>query len=371
MGLILLNLAPAYAQTLCDNGPAYIPRPVSNAHAITSNMGPRDLTRSTPTNPECSGQSYSPVPGASRNHRGTDYATPCGTKISGPPAGCVKTGPSTIRGYGNVAKFDCGNGIKLQYSHLANNSYNAASNTITTGDSGIGGCHLDYIMTIDGTAVDAQCSTGKPSGLHSYGCRSDIHGKQCPFGTDVDVCDKDNQAKLKEHSDSVFNGGGNQYDVDNGSTAPNSEDSSGETGAVINQGTQGLDGSSSGGTGTSDPLEEEQPDPKEDEPTPPTPSDEYFAKATKPVCDNSTCITRGMIDNAKNKRAKYDELVTYDEFLSADKECKKPIETGVEVYRQAVSAGSGGRIVKYKDAFCSNAGCTYKTDGAGKSGECE
>lgn len=77
-----------------------------------------------------------------------------------------------------------------------------------------------------------------------------------------------------------------------------------------------------------------------------------------------------MIDNANHERAKSDKVDTKKLFLAPEDNCRKPVTTGVEVFRQVVEGGFG-QIVKYKDAFCTNDGCTYITDGAGKSGECK
>jgi len=211
LGLFIFLIGlPAQAQTLCDDNAGFIPRPAPT-FGISSNMGPRNTG----------------IAGASKNHRGTDYNLPgsadCGTQIPGPPAGCVKSGETNSNsGYGNTLKFDCGNGIKIQYAHLQTTDYNPSTNLITVGGSGVGsGCHLDYILTLDGKAVDAQCATGNLREEYSYGGSSTKHGQKCPFAAEVNLCDASVKQKLQEHSDAVFNGSGaNDYEVKDGTTSP-------------------------------------------------------------------------------------------------------------------------------------------------------
>lgn len=349
------------AQTMCDDGQGFIDRPAAG-HGISSNMGPRDTG----------------IPGASKNHKGTDYLTPCGTKIGGPPEGCVNMngGAKTPQngGYGYAAHFDCGNGIKIKYSHLQNaNSYNPASNTITTGNSGVGGCHLDYIIEVNGTVVDAQCATGLVTGDHTYGNSSTKHGKQCPFSGAVNLCDSNVQNELRQHSNDVFNNSGaNNYNVPEGSTqnqgpAENSENT--DTGTqVINQGTQGKDGTG-GVNSNGNPYEvpEETGSPAEEQPPEQADGGEgYQDSGSQPRCDNSTCITRETIDIAKNKKTEYDKAESYKDYLSSEGECQPPIKTGADVFHQEI-----GKYRKYPDSFCTNRGCVYENTSEGGDGKCQ
>lgn len=361
LGLFISLISlPAQAQTLCDNNAGFIPRPAPT-FGISSNMGPRNTG----------------IPGASRNHRGTDYNLPgsadCGKQIPGPPAGCVKSGETNSNsGYGNTLKFDCGNGIKIQYAHLQTTDYNPNTNLITVGGSGVGsGCHLDYILTLDGKAVDAQCATGSLREEYSYGGSSTKHGQQCPFAEGVNLCDDGVKQKLKEHSDAVFNGSGaNNYEVKDGTTSPpgsppGSEEADPSAPVIINQGTQGLDGTG-GVTPPIGPIEEPQPDPEEEDPEVPDPEDKYDPKASTPRCDNSTCITQDHIDNAKHKHVTDSKADPHWGLLSPYCPCKQPTETGANVFRQ-----KPGDYDEYLDAFCTNQGCSYIKDSGGGIGKCE
>lgn len=309
------------------------------------------------------------MPEASLMHRGTDYDTNC-KPISGPPTSrCVKVFGGTKGGYGNVLQFDCGDGIKLQYAHLASSNYNATSNVISTGDTGVGSCHLDYIMTIDGKVVDAQCSTGSVGPQYTYGEGSDHHNEKCPHKGPVNLCDPTVKQELKDHAAKIFKGSDKaNYVIGDGSTSPITQDKDHEAhagpGTVVFQGTGGKDGTG-GVTPKDNPIEEKGKDPEEEEPEEPEPAEEYDPKASTPICDNSTCITQDTIDNAKHLRVKDDKVKTHLEYLTAEGKCKDPIETGITVLRQ-----KPGKIVEYPDAFCTNVGCSYQNKGSGK-GKCK
>lgn len=344
---------------MCADGEGFVPRPAAG-FPITSNAGPRS----------CSG--------CSANHTGTDFATPCGTKIAGPPAGCVKingggnnSSTPNHNGYGNVAQFDCGNGVKIQYGHLNNSdSYGTGSNQITTGNTGQStGCHLDYKIFIGDKSVDAQCATGNVTDEYTYGNSSTHHNVKCPFSGPVNVCDPAVQEALRKHSTDVL-GSANTKGVPDGSTSPatggDDDDHADQTaGTVVDQGTDGRDGTG-GATGEDDPIEEPGKDPEEDDPTPPTPGDEYDPIAATPICDNSTCITQDTIDNAKHKRVKYDKADPHWNHLKPDGACKPPTKTGATVFRQVV-----GALEEYPDSFCTNQGCTYINEGGSGNGECQ
>lgn len=311
----------------------------------------------------------------SKNHKGTDYRTPCGTALQPPPSFCKKIGgptstPDHENGYGNVAQYDCGNGIKLQYAHLQGPNAVSGNGQITTGTSGNStGCHLDYTVYIDGKVVDAQCATGVVSGNYHYGGSSTQHGIACPVSGQPDLCDPDTRQKLKDHSSQVFSGNNDgQLSTPNGGTSDEVHGVDTTPPISINLGTQdGGQGSGSGsGSGGDDPLDIPQPNPEEEEKEKPRPSEEYKGQATKPICDNSTCILQDMIDTAKNQHVQYDKAKDYYEYITHEGECKEPTKTNVTVFRQAE-----GETKKYPDAFCSNQGCAYKNDGGGGDGKCE
>ena len=241
---VFLMLTPliANAQSLCESGQGYLNRP-AEGYGITSNMGPRNCA------------------GCSRNHPGTDYATPCGTQIAGPPPGCVQSGSrdgisdSAAGSYGNYLQFDCGTNtageqISIQYAHLSNANYNASTNLITTGQSGSGGCHLDYIVTIDSQTIDAQCSTGSvESGVYSYGNSSTRHNVACPVIGQPNLCDPAVTTQLVEHGRQARGGvtTGPNISTGGGGTPPAPPD--GPTTAPVTP-TPGYPTSGPGGGGT-------------------------------------------------------------------------------------------------------------------------
>lgn len=361
------SIGKAYAQFdstadsgICADGNESIPYPAQRngqQYGITSNMGYRDTG----------------IQGASKWHKGTDYATPCGTQIDGPPAGCQKTGGSgtgTRGGYGNVATFDCGPNnagqkIMIQYAHLqGGNAYNASTNKITTGNSGVGACHLDYILTIDGKVVDAQCATGDVGGTYTYGNSSRKSGPQCPQSGAINICDPELGNALRQHSDEKFNGSGgrNNYDIQNGSTrggggpdsgGQNSEGSE-PTGSstVIDQGTV----SGPLVTPPADrPIIEEPQRPDNPEPLAPI-SGKFNPTASKPRCKSSTCISQDHIDNAKHENVEDDKVQSYVDLLTHTEDCKETDlkRSDVTVFRQIE-----GGYENYPDAFCLRQGCAH------------
>lgn len=344
---------------LCANGNANIPNPAPG-YGITSNMGYRNLCE------RGAGSCW---------HKGTDYGTPCGARIPGPPPGCKKIGGSgTPRagGYGFVARFDCGPNnagqkIMIQYAHLqGSNSYNASSNTITTGSSGVGGCHLDYILTVGGKVVDAQCATGSVTGNYTYGRSSRKSGPQCPRSGQVNICDGAFGEQLRKHSDEKFSGSGgkNNYDIANGRTTPgggggssnqNEEgfDPSGQS-TTVNQGTVSGPQSGSPSDPNRPPIEEEQR-PDIPEPTGP-PEPPFDPSALRPRCQSTTCISQDHIDNAKHKNVQDDKVNSYVKMLSAKEGCEDEDlrKSNVTVYRQIE-----GEYENYPDAFCLRQGCGH------------
>jgi hypothetical protein len=257
----------------------------------------------------------------------------------------------------------------IQYAHLqGGNAYNAATNQITTGNSGVGGCHLDYIITIDGKVVDAQCATGNVTGAYSYGNSSRKSGPQCPQSGNVNICDPAFGDALRNHSDEKFdNNGRNNYDIENGTTSgggsntgsdPGGENQEGfdpaEESIVVNQGT--VSGPISGTPGDREPLEEPQRENGEE------PQGEAEAKleleALKPRCESSTCISQDHINNAKHDNVKDDKVTSYVDLLIHTEECQETDlkKSGVTVFRQI----EGGYDPEYPDdAFCLRQGCAH------------
>lgn len=357
---LTLGAQVTHAQTLCDgDGGGFVERPAAT-FPISSNMGHRDTK----------------IKDASKIHRGTDYATPCGTKISGPPRSCVQTGRNKVNGYGNVTQFNCGNGIKIQYAHLSTNPYNAATNLITTENSGTGGCHLDYMITLDGKVVDAQCATGTVTSNFSYGQSSVKHGVKCPFKGPINLCDAGVKSALKDHASKIFNGSNkSDYNIGDGPTSPSGDDTEHaddhhddeeHPATILDQGTFGKDGTG-GVTPSGSTVEEHQQDPEEDEPDTPKEGDKYDPSASTPVCTNSTCITEDTINNAHHKHVKDDKVKSHLKYLilKPGEKCKQPKPTGIIVKRQEI-----GKIREYMDAFCTNQGCSYVNTGTGL-GECK
>lgn len=353
------NSAGGSGTGICNDGFENIPTP-AGGFPVTSNMGYRDTG----------------IQGASKWHKGTDYATGCGTRIAGPPPGCQKLGgdaTGTRGGYGHVATFDCGNNnagqkIMIQYAHLQGaNSYNANSNTITTGNSGVGGCHLDYIMTVGGKTVDAQCATGVVTSTYSYGNSSRKSGPLCPQSGQVNICDSAFGEQLRQHSDEKFSGSGgrNGYDIANGSTTGGGGGGGADSGNSVGdgfdagdpvsvfQGTQNLPGGNAPITPRG-PIEELGPGvnvlPEPDI----GPEEEFNPAMLQPRCESSTCISQDHIDNAKHVNVADDKMQSYHDQILPPKDgnCAAPKETGVTAYRQVV-----GRFEKNPDAFCLNQGC--------------
>ncbi|HPF78731.1 MAG TPA: hypothetical protein PLF01_05485 [Alphaproteobacteria bacterium] len=246
---------------------------------------------------------------------------------------------------------------------------------MTTGSTGVGGaCHLDYIVTIDGKVVDAQCAVGQEHSNYTYGNSSVHHGAQCPAQGPINLCSPEVREALKKHANQILKGTGKEnFNIADGTTGgtgnPNDEHNHEEDetkpGTVVNQGTGDVDGT--GGVPNPPPvIEEPQPDPEETDDPPPTPSEEYDSKSATPICDNSTCITQDTIDNAKHKRVEYDKADPHWDYLKADGACKPPTKTGLTVFRQVV-----GAIKDYPDSFCTNQGCTYINSSSSGDGKCQ
>jgi murein DD-endopeptidase MepM/ murein hydrolase activator NlpD len=102
----------------------------------------------------------SPLPGASTNHAGIDYAVPTGTPVLAAGDGTV-TFAGVQTGYGNVVQIDNGGGISTLYAHLS--SFNVGVGDIVSdgqvialsGATGqVTGPHLHFGVYVNGVAVD-------------------------------------------------------------------------------------------------------------------------------------------------------------------------------------------------------------------------
>lgn len=99
-----------------------------------------------------------------RPHRGTDYGTACGTRLSPPAGGQLEC--TTMGGYGGTANVYHECGVMERYAHLQN--CDTSSGTMVTGGgrgmAGAGtstGCHLHYEIWLDGISVDPEYAYGK------------------------------------------------------------------------------------------------------------------------------------------------------------------------------------------------------------------
>lgn len=117
------------------------------AYRVTSAVGPRNTG----------------ISGASRNHKGTDYAMPVGTQIPSPVSGeVIETGYNNARGY--YVRVRDGQGNIHTVQHLSKiltkkgQKVNASDVIAASGNSGVGsGPHLHYEITgSDGSTKNAQ-----------------------------------------------------------------------------------------------------------------------------------------------------------------------------------------------------------------------
>jgi len=339
----------ASAQSLCEDGKGYINTP-DPANNVSSNMGGRYIQQF-----EDDGTRYS------KNHPGTDYALGCGSQIPGPPPGCALSGSTAISadtqsGRGNQLFFDCGvndagQSIKLHYSHLQNANFNPTENLITTGNTGSGGCHLDFIMSVDGQTIDAQCSTGTVNtSVYQYGKSSTRHGATCPVSGQPNLCDSEVVNQLLDQGRRAREGTTNAPGVPDGpggGAAPAPPD--GPTVAPP-PGTPGFTGydyetipnyGQGGQTGTYN----------RDVPPIRTP---YVPPPHRNLCDTPTCITQDTVSIADHDFVRFDNVETDLDLITSEGTCLPPIETGVIVQRQII-----GGLINYPDSFCLNKGCSY------------
>ncbi len=357
----------SYAQSMCStgSGTGFIPKPASD-QSITSNMGLRDLSHIKDSD-------GNPIR-HTKNHPGTDYALPVGSAITGPPDGCVVseqvTGQdSAVSGYGNYIIFDCGNNdagenIKIQYSHLQTGQFDKSTNVIRSGTSGSGGAHLDYIMTVNGQTIDAQCSTGTVVlNTYQYGASSTKHGHACPIQGQVDLCKQENTSKLVAHGKEVregntiapkiAGGGGGapstppDGSTGNGGTGNGGGGVFGGTGSPNGGGTPGGPYVGGGGSGNYD----REPDPVRPPYT--------FPNADADLCDTPSCITNTMIDLSNQADVMQDTITTKFLNITGDGTCLPASSTGNVVVRQG-----DGETETYFDKFCMNKGCSF-VEGSG------
>ena len=309
------------------------------------------------------GRRFHPIDKVWKTHTGVDVNVPgsadCGAALP-VQQGCTQKFYGTRGGYGNHLILDCGNGVEISYSHLQD--WNPNTQTAYVGTTGHStGCHLHFETKIDNKLVDPACVFGT--------------GTDCPQGLSAppNLCNAEEREALKNNGSSM-DGKPNPSGGDGGTkgTASPSDPDNPDGDHDDNHDHDDFsdpkpaDPSPPFTGGDDDPLDIPQPNPEEEEKEKPRPSEEYKGQATKPICDNSTCILQDMIDTAKNQHVQYDKAKDYYEYITHEGECKDPIKTNVTVFRQAK-----GETKKYPDAFCSNQGCAYKNDGGGGDGKCE
>jgi|GEM_PF-4367689 len=340
----------ANAQSLCEEGRGYINNPAPG-YNVSSNMGIRNLDDVLPP-----GTRYS------RNHPGTDYSAACGTRIPGPPPGCALSGSTSVQGNpksgrGNQLFFDCGKNeagqsIRLHYSHLQTSSFNTNDNLITIGNTGSGGCHLDYIISVNGQTIDAQCATGSASpNNYKYGNSSTPHGARCPITGRPNLCDENVVNQLLEHGRQARSGRQDAPNVPAGSggAAPAPPDGptrapTAPTAGYPTSGAQQPPTRPRGSTGNYDRDVEAARAPY------------VFPTQESTVCQNSTCISTQIVKIADHKNVQKDEILTnFRNIIHFDEiGCMPPISTGKVVLRQRA-----GRTATYQDRFCTTNGCSF------------
>ncbi|KLT73591.1 hypothetical protein PL75_01165 [Neisseria arctica] len=120
---------------------------VKGTYRMTSDFGPRgDIG----------------IKGASRDHRGVDYATPVGTKLYAPESGrIIKAGKAT--GYGQAIYIQGDSGRRWEFGHLSpgftvktGQRIEAGQLLGRTGDTGLGNAHLHVTIRRNGVAVNPQ-----------------------------------------------------------------------------------------------------------------------------------------------------------------------------------------------------------------------
>lgn len=119
-------------------------RPVSGG--VTSPFGPRPA----------------PLPGASTQHKGADYAAPIGTAVRAAAAGTV-TFSGVQGGYGNLVILTHPGGAQTYYAHLsralvsAGDGVDAGQTIAESGRSGnVTGPHLHFEVRVGGVPVDPE-----------------------------------------------------------------------------------------------------------------------------------------------------------------------------------------------------------------------
>ena len=120
------------------------------------------------------GRRRAPIRGASRNHKGIDFAGPIGTPIYATADGFVGRA-KWVRGYGKFIEIEHGNELQTRYAHLSamNVRYgqrvkkgDIIGHMGSTGNST--GSHLHYEVRIGGIAVNPKAFLAPPATPVNY-----------------------------------------------------------------------------------------------------------------------------------------------------------------------------------------------------------
>lgn len=177
--------------------------------------------------------------GGKRLHTGLDFHMPMNSNVpiqggaaaaGGEAQHCNILGneQSPLRnmgGYGRVMFFDCGNGIKVMYSHL--NGYNASTKTAIVGDTGNArgtAPHVHYEVIIDGQQVDPMCVLGlaPPSSYEPRAMKAGPCPSSLPAGP-ANLCDPNIRNIIKQ--DGAAKGGKGGKNPGGTSYSPNAHSS--------------------------------------------------------------------------------------------------------------------------------------------------
>jgi murein DD-endopeptidase MepM/ murein hydrolase activator NlpD len=182
-------------------GSANLTSPISGDPTISSLFGPR----------------AQPVPGASTNHQGIDYAVPIGTPV-------LSAGDGTVifagvqSGFGNTVEVDNGGGVVTLYGHLSSIGVSVGQ-TVGDGDqialSGntgtTSGPNLHFQVMVNGVAVDPTTQLAPVDtdvGLDTTSSVSvtfpELSTDSTGGGSDLDSDLSSDDSTLTENLDSVF-----------------------------------------------------------------------------------------------------------------------------------------------------------------------
>lgn len=141
------------------------------------------------------GSRVAPLPGASTNHPGIDYAVPTGTPVLAAGDGTVIFA-GVQSGFGNVVQIDNGGGIVTTYGHLSafavspGQLVSDGQQIALSGATGnVTGPHLHFQVNVDGVAVD-------PTTYLSDGTTSFDPMSLASLGVDLPAIGADFQAAL-------------------------------------------------------------------------------------------------------------------------------------------------------------------------------